>query len=198
MKKALTILACALTLTGTFSAWATTFDSAELVKAARAQVGVTLFYDSGYQTIKYPGGDIPKARGVCTDVVIRALRQQQIDLQQLVHEDMKANWSAYPKTWGLKSTDTNIDHRRVPNLEVFFHRRGKSLPISDKAADYRPGDIVTWRLPGKQLPHIGIVSDRKTLAGVPLIIHNIGGGTQEEDMLFAAPIKGHFRYPVAP
>ena len=125
--------------------------------------------------------------------MIRAYRLQNIDLQQLVNYDMKKNWSAYPKLWGLKSTDSNIDHRRVPNLEVFFERKGQSLSVTD-AASFKAGDIVSWRLPGNNLPHIGIVSDKSAADGTPLIIHNIGQGTREENVLFRFPIKGHYRY----
>jgi uncharacterized protein YijF (DUF1287 family) len=160
-----------------------------LVAAARSQVGVTLIYDSGYQKLAYPLGDVPIERGVCTDVVIRAFRGQGIDLQALVHEDMKRNFKAYPQSWGLKRPDTNIDHRRVPNLAAYFTRRGMALEPND----YRAGDIVTWMLPGN-LPHIGIVSDRIAASGRPLMIHNIGAGAAEEDMLTAYPITGHFRW----
>ncbi len=165
----------------------------DLVKAARSQVGVTLSYDPAYVRLAYPGGDVPLARGVCTDVVIRAYRKLGMDLQQLVHKDMASAWSAYPKLWQLKKPDRNIDHRRVPNLQVFFTRHGKSLPVSKDPTSYRPGDMVTWMLrPG--IPHIGIVSTEKSAAGVPLLIHNIGRGAQVEDVLFAFTITGHYRY----
>lgn len=165
-----------------------------LPELARKQIGVTIEYDSSYVSLKYPGGDVPMDRGVCTDVVIRAMRLLNFDLQKEVHEDMKQNFSAYPskKNWGLKKPDKNIDHRRVPNLRTFFTRKGWQVPITDNAADYLPGDIVTCTLGGK-LPHIMIVSDRQSEDGTPLIIHNIGDGTQEEDLLFAFPINGHFR-----
>ena len=140
----------------------------------------------------YPGGDVPLSRGVCTDVVIRALRALGLDLQRAVHEDMKSHFSAYPKKWGLKRPDTNIDHRRVPNLCTFFTRCGWALPITDNPADYLPGDLVTCTV-GGNLPHIMIVSDMKNSQGEPLIIHNIGMGTQEEEGLFVFPITGHFR-----
>lgn len=161
---------------------------------ARQQIGVTVEYDPSYVSLKYPGGDVPQDRGVCTDVVIRALRQLNFDLQKEVHEDMKKNFSAYPsrKNWGLKRPDKNIDHRRVPNLQTFFKRKGWSLPVSQNPADYQPGDIVTCLL-GGTLPHIMIVSDRKNEDGVPLIIHNIGAGTQEEDDLFTYELTGHYR-----
>jgi uncharacterized protein len=166
--------------------------AAELIKAARGQIGVTVSYDPEYRVIDYPGGDVPKETGVCTDVVVRALREQGIDLQKEMHEDMKRAFSQYPKRWGLKKTDRNIDHRRVPNIMTFFRRKGWSVPITKKAEDYLPGDLVTWDL-GGDLPHVGIVSDRKSAAGVPLVLHNIGRGTQEEDILFGYTITGHYR-----
>lgn len=162
----------------------------DLVAAAREQVGRTLIYDARYEKLGYPMGDVPIERGVCTDVVIRAFRGQDIDLQRLVHEDMRKHFQAYPQSWGLKRPDANIDHRRVPNLTTYFKRRGMAVA----PGDYRAGDIVTWMLPGN-LPHIGIVSDRADSAsGRPLVIHNIGAGAQEEDMLTAYPITGHFRW----
>lgn len=164
----------------------------KLVKDARAQINVTLGYDSAYRKMAYPMGDVPQHTGVCTDVVIRAYRGQQVDLQQQVHQDMKKAWSHYPKLWGLKTTDRNIDHRRVPNLETFFKRHGQSLSLTD-INTFQAGDIVTWRLPGN-LPHIGIVSDQKSADGTPLIIHNIGAGTKEEDILFKYKMIGHYRY----
>lgn len=164
-----------------------------LVDAARGQIGRTTVYDPAYVVLKYPMGDVPVERGVCADVVIRALRESGTDLQQAVHEDMKAQFSAYPKTWGLKRTDRNIDHRRVLNLAVFFKRRGLSRPVTRDPADYQPGDLVTCTVAGS-LPHIMVVSDRRNAAGVPFIIHNIGQGTREEDRLFEFPITGHFRW----
>lgn len=165
----------------------------KLTQDAKKQIGVTTGYDPAYRKLAFPRGDVPIETGVCTDVIIRAYRLQNIDLQQLVNHDMKSNWSAYPKTWGLKSTDKNIDHRRVPNLEVFFARQGQTLSTTDKDS-FQTGDIVSWRLPNNNLPHIGIVSDKVAADGTPLIIHNIGQGTQEENILFAYPIKGHYRY----
>ncbi|GAC1034910.1 DUF1287 domain-containing protein [Pseudomonas sp. No.21] len=167
-------------------------DAGRLVDSARAQVGVTLSYDPVYRRIAYPGGDVPLATGVCTDVVIRALREQGLDLQKLVHEDMRSHFSAYPRNWGLKRPDPNIDHRRVPNLMTWFKRQGMALTPSDQAASYRPGDIVTWDL-GRGLQHIGILSDRTSAEGAPLALHNIGRGTQEEDILFRYRIIGHYR-----
>lgn len=161
-----------------------------LVAAAHRQIGVTVTDDARYQKLRYPGGDVPLDRGVCTDVVIRAYRELGIDLQRRVHEDMRANWAAYPKRWGLKKPDANIDHRRVPNLAVFFKRHGTALPPSARAENFRPGDIVAWDLPGN-LPHIGIVASAKSPDGVPLVIHNVGAGTQIENVLFAYRMAGH-------
>ena len=169
--------------------------STNIVSAARRQIGVTVGYDPAYRKIGYPGGDVPREIGVCTDVIIRALRDaRKIDLQKLVHEDMKADFSKYPQQWGLEKPDPNIDHRRVPNLQCYFKRKGYALPVSKIAADYKPGDIVTVMVGGK-LPHIMLVSDRKSASGVPLVLHNIGSGTQEEDVLFAYPLTGHYRIP---
>jgi uncharacterized protein len=150
-------------------------------------------YDPAYVRIPYPMGDVPDDRGVCADTIVRAFRHAGVDLQQAVHEDMAANFSAYPKTWGLKRPDSNIDHRRVPNLETFFRRRGGALPVSARAADYRPGDIVSWRLTGTGLPHIGVVT-RQSEAGEPKLAHNIGAGTQIEKVLFNWKIAGWFRF----
>jgi len=153
-----------------------------------------VIYDPSYYRIDYPGGDIPADKGVCTDVVIRAYRKMGIDLQKEVHEDMKKHFSLYPQNWGLKTTDRNIDHRRVPNLMVFFARHGQKLAISDNARDYLPGDVVAWDL-GKGTTHIGIVSDKKSSDGQRYkIVHNIGFGQRLEDMLFDFKIIGHYRY----
>lgn len=169
-------------------------DNRDIAVAARQQIGQTLVYDPDYAQITYPMGDVPLLRGVCTDVVIRALRALDVDLQQLVHEDMKASFASYPRNWGLAKPDANIDHRRVPNLMTFFKRQGKSLPVSGYAGDYEPGDVVTWRLDGGR-PHIGIVSDAKDASsGTPLVIHNIGWGAREEDVLFDYQITGHYRW----
>lgn len=166
-----------------------------LVAAARSQVGVTLSYDPRYERLAYPGGDVPLERGVCTDVVVRAYRKLGADLQVLVHQDMKQAWDVYQKKgrWQMKAPDRNIDHRRVPNLATFFGRHGSSLPVSKDGGNYKPGDIVTWMLPGN-LTHIGIVSDKQAAGGVPLVIHNIGAGAQEENILFAYPVTGHYRW----
>lgn len=150
-------------------------------------------YDPSYFTIKYPNGDVPSDKGVCTDVVIRAYRKLGIDLQKEVHEDMSAHFSLYPKVWGLSGTDKNIDHRRVPNLMTFFGRKGVALPITKKPEDYLEGDIVCWNL-GGSVNHIGIVANKKSHNNRPLIIHNIGAGQVLEDCLFRYKIIGHFRY----
>jgi uncharacterized protein YijF (DUF1287 family) len=169
-------------------------DHAKLVTDARSQIGVTLLYDSSYHRLAYPNGDVPPLRGVCADVIVRALRAQHVDLQMLIHEDMQKHFSAYPQIWGAKTPDSNIDHRRVPNIRAFFTRAGKSLPITANKSDYQPGDVVVWNLSGRgSTPHIGIVSDKKSADGVPLVIHNIGWGTREEDILFDYKITGHFR-----
>lgn len=168
-------------------------ESKALIDAARWQIGKTVSYDPAYVALSYPGGDIPIDKGVCTDVVIRALRKgRKMDLQKLVHEDMKQNFSLYPKIWKLKRPDKNIDHRRVPNLQTYFKRKGWSLPVTQKAEDYQPGDLVTCLVNGN-LPHIMIVSDKVSADGTPLCIHNIGGGTQEEDSLFSFKLTGHYR-----
>jgi uncharacterized protein YijF (DUF1287 family) len=158
------------------------------LRATKAEV-----YDPAYVKLAYPGGDVPDDRGVCTDTVIRAFRHAGVDLQVEVHEDMRASFSAYPKMWGLTKPDRNIDHRRVPNLETLFRRKGGAKAISDKAGDYLPGDIVSWRLSGGGLPHIGVVT-RKKRHGQPLIAHNIGAGTREEPCLFDWPMSGWFRF----
>ena len=168
--------------------------SALLVAAAMERTQHEVIYDGAYHGIAYPGGDVPHGIGVCTDVLIRAYRALGHDLQVLVHEDMKANFSVYPKKWGLKKTDTNIDHRRVPNLRRFFERHGEVLPVTKHAKDYRPGELVTWMVNGK-LPHIGIlVKPRQGHAQRPWVVHNIGRGPVAEDILFDFPITGHYRF----
>lgn len=153
-------------------------------------------YDPSYFSIDYPNGDVPSDRGVCTDVIIRAYRKIGIDLQKEVHEDMKANFHAYPKIWGLTTTDTNIDHRRVPNLMTFFRKKGAEKPISNNPKDYLPGDIVCWNL-GGGITHIGIVVDKKSRDEKRnLIVHNIGGGQVLADCLFDYRIIGHYRYKI--
>ena len=169
-----------------------TIEVDRFIQSARDQIGITLGYDPTYRVIAYPNSDVPIATGVCTDVVTRALREQKIDLQKLVHDDMRGNFARYPTRWGLKRPDKNIDHRRVPNLMTFLARKQAELPITLRAADYSPGDIVTWDL-GGGITHIGIVSKRKIRLGIPLVIHNIGRGTQEENILFRYKIIGHYR-----
>ena len=166
----------------------------KVIAAAREQVGVTVIYDGAYRRLAYPRGDVPKERGVCTDVLIRAFRGAGVDLQVLVHEDMERAFQQYPHAWGLSRPDSNIDHRRVPNLAVFFRRHGQSFRPSADPRDYRPGDVVVWRL-SSGVPHIGLVSSAAAPnSDRPLMIHNIGQGTREEDVLFAYEITGHFRY----
>ncbi|HEX8146792.1 MAG TPA: DUF1287 domain-containing protein [Pyrinomonadaceae bacterium] len=166
-----------------------------LSDAAVERTGHEVRYDPTYFVIDYPGGDVPPEVGVCTDEVIRSYRALGVDLQRLVHEDMKSNFALYPRKWGLKKPDTNIDHRRVPNLMVFFERQGAARPVTDDARDYRPGDVVTWDL-GGGLTHIGIVvavpseSDERRLQ----IVHNIGAGPKMEDVLFNWKVTGHYRF----
>ena len=166
----------------------------QLITAARSQVGVTLTYDPAYSRLAFPNGDVPRIKGVCTDVIIRAYRDAfGLDLQALLNEDMKRAFGAYPKRWGLRTTDRNIDHRRVPNLQTFLTRQQAKLPIPAEPSGWRAGDIVT-SLVGGTLPHIGIVSDRLARSGRPLVIHNIGAGTREEDALFNHKITGRYRW----
>ena len=186
-------LAALLLLLACGSAAATGFDGGTLARAAIQQVGVTVHYDPMYRRIAYPNGDVPRDRGVCTDVVIRAFRTIGIDLQQKVHEDMGRNFAAYPRKWGLSVTDSNIDHRRVPNLQKWFERQRRSLPVSARAADYRAGDVVSWKL-DNGLDHVGVVSANRGGDGRPLVVHNIGRGAREEDVLFAWRITGHYRW----
>lgn len=173
--------------------WAT-----KLIAAAESQIGKTLWYDPTYTKLTYPGGDVPLEKGVCTDVVIRAYRAGlDLDLQKLVHEDMASAFSFYPNNWGLKRPDRNIDHRRVPNLRAFFKRKGASLPVTNRGADYMPGDIVTMMLPGN-LPHIALVTHRANADGThPLCVHNIGAGARLENTLFAFKLTGHYRFDPA-
>ncbi|MEX3010985.1 DUF1287 domain-containing protein [Hoeflea sp. TYP-13] len=168
--------------------------SKRLVSAAESQIGETVTYDPAYVSLEFPGGDVPRIRGVCTDVIIRALRDAHgVDLQLFVNRDMKRAFGDYPRKWGLSRPDANIDHRRVPNLRRFFERAGVELPVTDRPADYQPGDIVTWKLPGN-LDHIGIVTNRPNGDRTrPLIVHNIGAGTRLQDMLFSYRITGHYR-----
>ncbi len=167
-----------------------------LVESALERTNHTVVYNGSYLPIPYPNGDVPANIGVCTDVIIRSYRDSGFDLQKLVHEDMKASFSAYPsnRLWGLNSTDRNIDHRRVPNLQTFFTRNGSSLPVTMEKSDYEPGDLVTWMVNGN-LPHIGIVTNKaSSITANPLIVHNIGAGPKLDDMLFDYPITGHYKY----
>lgn len=166
-----------------------------LVAAAIERTHHSVRYDPAYVRIPYPGGDVPADTGVCTDEIIRAYRAIGVDLQKEVHEDMERNFAAYPRKWkwGLGHTDSHIDHRRVPNLMVFFARKGESLPITLRASDYNPGDLVTYDL-GGNVPHIGMVVDRKGASGAYMIVHNIGAGPKMEDVLFRWKITGHYRY----
>jgi len=162
-----------------------------IAKAAARQVGVTIVYDPAYVRIRYPNGDVPPERGVCADVVVRAFRRVGIDLQAEVHADMVKNFGAYPRSWGLSRTDSNIDHRRVPNLMKYFERRGKKLPLN---GTYQPGDVVAWMLPGG-LYHIGVVAEDRVPGTDRLyMIHNIGAGARKEDVLRAFVILGHYRW----
>ncbi len=172
----------------------TTAQKLTLSDAALTLTKDEVTYDPSYFSIDYPNGDVPSDKGVCTDVVIRAYRKLGIDLQKEVHEDMKSNFSAYPKLWGLKNTDKNIDHRRVPNLMTYFKRKGASKPITKNPNNYLPGDVVAWRL-NSGLTHIGIVVNKKSKDGKRhLVVHNIGAGQVLEDCLFDFKIIGHYRY----
>lgn len=166
----------------------------KVIQAAVAQTATPVTYDGSYRRIGYPGGDVPANIGVCTDVIVRAYRAIGVDLQVRVHEDMKTAFASYPQLWRLSRADSNIDHRRVPNLQTYFRRKGAQLPISRDADDYLPGDLVTWTLPGN-LPHIGLVTNQRSAQSHRwLIVHNIGRGPEIEDMLFNFPISGHYRY----
>ncbi len=166
----------------------------KLSEKARSIIDASVRYTPDYVSIDYPNGDVPAKTGVCTDVVIRSYRKLGIDLQKEVHEDMRAHFSSYPKNWGATKTDTNIDHRRVPNLETFFSRKGKKLPITQNPDDYKTGTIVTWMINDK-LPHIGIVTNQLSKDGKRrLIVHNVGGGQVLEDCLFKYTVVGHFVY----
>lgn len=167
----------------------------KLLESADDQLKTTKNYDPSYVVISYPMGDVPAETGVCSDVIIRAFRNAGVDLQKEIHEDMTANFSAYPQKWGLKSPDSNIDHRRVPNLQAFFTRRGKSLPITQNAADYKPGDVVAYDLDGKGMTHVAIVSNLWNDSTKRFsLIHNIGDGVIAEDKIFDWKIIGHYRY----
>ena len=178
------------------SVWAENISASKFIEESIALENPNVRYDGRYRKINYPMGDVPPDVGVCTDVVIRAYRTVGVDLQELAHEDMKNNFNAYPKLWGLTRPDKNIDHRRVPNLKTFFNRHGKVLKNSDDPNDYESGDIVTWNLTRRgSLPHIGIVTNKYSSGQKrPLIMHNIGNGQVLEDMLFDYKITGHYRY----
>jgi uncharacterized protein YijF (DUF1287 family) len=177
-----------------FTAWAQDNFFKVLADSAATLTGQQVTYDPQYFSIDYPNGDVPANKGVCTDVVIRAYRKLNIDLQKEVHEDMRSDFSAYPKNWGLKKPDKNIDHRRVPNLMTYFERQQSKLAVTDQASDYKPGDVVCWNLGGGIL-HIGIVVNKKSVDGKRnLIVHNIGAGQVLEDMLFSYKIIGHYRF----
>lgn len=186
------LLLILMMLCGRVGAQSTFF--ANLAQAAEELTAQRVRYDPSYFAIPYPNGDVPSDRGVCTDVVIRAYRKLDIDLQRDVHEDMNAHFNLYPAIWGLSRPDRNIDHRRVPNLMVFFARHGTVKEISRDPGDYHPGDVVCWDL-GKGLTHIGIVSSKRSRDGKRyLIVHNIGAGQVLEDCLFNFRIIGHFQY----
>lgn len=168
----------------------------KLSNAAISIIDPSIDYDPAYFSIEYPNGDVPKNKGVCTDVIIRSYRKLGIDLQKEVHEDMIENFSKYPnlEKWGMTKTDTNIDHRRVPNLEIFFERNGQKLSVTQDPKDYKTGEIVTWLINNK-LPHIGIVTSKKSSDGKRnLIVHNVGNGQVLQDCLFEYKIVGHYRY----
>jgi hypothetical protein len=165
-----------------------------LSAAAEERARHWVVYDAAYVQIAYPNGDVAANRGVCSDEVVRAYRLVGIDLQRLVHEDMRRAFHVYPKNWGLMRPDPNIDHRRVPNLATFFRRYGRSLAPSSNGDDYKPGDVVAWALADGR-PHIGMVTQRRSADGKrPLVMHNIGLGPKIEDMLFGLTITGHYRY----
>jgi uncharacterized protein len=192
MKK--TIIPVLLFLFSGFAIFGQTDFYEKLSNAALELTKQEVVYDPSYFTIPYPNGDIPAGKGVCTDVIIRAYRKLGIDLQKEVHEDMVKNFNKYPNIWGLKTTDKNIDHRRVPNLMVFFTRHGEVKPITQNSGDYLPGDLICWNL-GGNITHIGIVVNKKSNDGKRnLIVHNIGGGQVLADCLFEFEIIGHYRY----
>lgn len=179
-------ISCTNAIAGTFAE--------DLVKAARERTHRPEIYDGSYRRVAYPMGDAPDDRGVCTDLIVRAYRSLKVDLQVLIHEDMTRHFAKYPKTWNMRHPDRNINHRRVPNMQIFLVRVGAALPVSQNPQDYSAGDLVTWMLPGN-LPHIGIVSDRLVYGTRrPKIIHNIGAGPVEDDILFVYRVTGHYRY----
>ena len=167
--------------------------AAKLVDAALDRTRHVVRYDGAYVKLDYPNGDVPEGTGVCTDEVIRSYRSLGLDLQKLVHEDMKAHFKAYPQQWGLPKPDANIDHRRVPNLQAYFKRHDAALPVSKNPEDYRPGDLVTCTVAGR-LPHIMLVVPNPSGEGRPWVVHNIGQGPQFEDRLMEFPLTGHYRW----
>ena len=167
--------------------------ASRLAQAALDRTTHVVRYDGSYLRIPYPNGDVPEDMGVCTDEVIRSYRALGYDLQRLVHEDMKSHFSAYPQQWGLPGPDTNIDHRRVPNLQTFFKRQNAALPVSAKPTDYLPGDVVTCTVSGNR-PHIMLVVPNPQGEGRPWVVHNIGEGPKMEDLLFEFPLTGHYRW----
>ena len=180
----------ALPLAATNTGWQVFPEATQLISAARRQVGVTIDYDPAYVRLAYPGGDVARETGVCIDVVVRAYRDAfEFDFQKAIHEDMRANFSAYPRTWGLSRPDRNIDHRRVPNLETWLTRHAEELP----AENWQPGDLLTCRVDAS-LPHIAIISDKTTAWGEPLVLHNIGLGTREERLIGRFDPERRFRY----
>lgn len=194
MKLLFLILSTWLLVGASFSQTESNNFGAALSKAALDLTKDKVIYDPSYYSMSYPNGDVPSDKGVCTDVIIRAYRKLGIDLQKEIHEDMKKNFPDYPKDWGLKSTDRNIDHRRVPNQMKYFERQNADLPISKKPTDYLPGDVVSWKLQNG-MTHIGIVVNKKSTDGKrPLIVHNIGAGQVVEDCLFSFRITGHYRF----
>ena len=166
-----------------------------LAAAAIERTHHRVVYDPAYERIAYPMGDVAPDRGVCSDVVVRSLRALGLDLQELLHEDMRAAFNVYPARWGLAAPDANIDHRRVPNIETFLTRNNMKLPPSADPADYQPGDIVAWNLKGERgfLAHIGIVTADAGPSGAPMVVHNIGAGPRKEDVLFSWPMTGRYR-----
>lgn len=188
------IIGCLLTL-ACINSNAASFEE-DIVSALLERTTHDVAYDGAYRSIGYPGGDVPKNIGVCTDVIIRSYRKLGVDLQKLVYEDMQKNFALYPskRIWGLTKPDKNIDHRRVPNLQAYFERHANVLSKSNKVSDYKTGDIITWMLPGN-LPHIGmVINELSQDTGNPLIVHNIGRGPQKSDMLFDYKITGHYRF----
>lgn len=178
----------------TFPVTALSADCPKILAAARAYVKNVTSYDSGYRKISYPNGDVPARTGVCSDVMVRSLRAVDLDLQKLVHEDLSRNKHAYPNRWGLKTADPNIDHRRVPNLFAYLERNGNPRPLTRDAKDFQPCDIVAWDL-GRGVSHIGLVTDKKSPEGIPLVIHHFGGGEglpSEDNVLFRWKMTGHF------